>query len=383
MRGISLLDGPVDLVGALDCEVSATGLSPRRLPAWTRPQIPDLFMDFVVQMPSGVRLRFRTSSSVVELEVLLTQLRVGPNELQPSAFDLVVDGRSAGQVRTTTGNVLNIDLMRPDDVVLDVGEPATIRYDGLGDGMKDIEIWLPQAATVELRALRIDDGAVIEPAPPPQGRRWVHYGSSISHCLEAASPTQTWPAVAARAAEVELISLGFGGQCMLDQFVARTVRDLEPDVISLKVGINVVNGDTMRERAFGPALHGFLDTIRERLPNTPILVVSPIYCPPAEDKPGPTIPGPNGKFTVVDGLDALRSTCLTLEKVRAAIAQIVGARRDAGDTNLHYLDGLELFGPDDVADLPDHLHPNAAGYVRMGDRFAALGFGAGPLGSAA
>ena len=256
---------------------------------------------------------------------MLTQLRVVPNELRGSAFDLVVDGESAGQVRTTVGNVLNIDLMQPENVTLDTGEPATIRFDGLDHGSKDIEIWLPQAATVELRSLRIDDEAVAEPASRPTGRRWVHYGSSISHCLEAASPTTTWPAVAAHHAGVELISLGFAGQCMLDQFVARTIRDLEPDVISVKIGINVVNGDTMRERTFGPAVHGFLDTIRERLPDTPMLVVSPIYCPPAEDKPGPTVPGPEGKYIVVEGLDELRSTCLTLRKVRTCLEQVVDA----------------------------------------------------------
>lgn len=33
----------------------------------------------------------------------------------------------------------------------------------------------------------------------------------------------------------------------------------------------------MRLRAYGLAVHGFLDTIRERHPNTPLPVVSPIY----------------------------------------------------------------------------------------------------------
>jgi hypothetical protein len=145
----------------------------------------------------------------------------------------------------------------------------------------------------------------------------------------------------------------------------------------MKVGINVVNGDTMRERTFGPALHGFLDTIRESRPTTPILVVSPIHCPPAETRPGPTIPTGDGRWTTVEGLEDLRTTCLTLEKVRAAIAAIVEQRRALGDPNLHYLDGLELFGPDDAQDLPDDLHPNAAGYARMGVRFATLAFGPG------
>ena len=167
---------------------------------------------------------------------------------------------------------------------------------------------------------------------------------------------------------------------MLDPFVARTIRDLAPDVISAKVGINIVNADSLRERTFGPALHGFVDTIREALPSTPILLVSPIFCPAAEDHPGPTVANREGRYVTVPGLDELRATCLTLTKIRTAMEAIVESRRGLGDENLHYLDGLLLFGPDDAGDLPDDLHPNAAGYLRMGERFATLAFGAdGPL----
>jgi len=154
--------------------------------------------------------------------------------------------------------------------------------------MKDVALWLPQAAAVELRALRIDAGAEVA-SRVRTGRRWVHYGSSISHCMEAATPLGIWPAVAARRAGVELLSLGFAGQCHLDGFVARTIRELDADCISAKVGINIVNADSMKERCFVPALHAFLDTIRERKPVTPILLVSPILCPIAEDHVGPTV----------------------------------------------------------------------------------------------
>jgi len=59
--------------------------------------------------------------------------------------------------------------------------------------------------------------------------------------------------------------------------------------------------------------------------------------------------------------------------VRAILEELVALRRAEGDPNLHYLSGLKLFGEDDVGDLPDGLHPNAAGLKRMGERFAQLG----------
>lgn len=376
MQDVALEDGPVELVGALDLDRSPTGIGPRRLPAWTRPQLPTIITDAIVKMPSGVRIRFRSDTTTVELDVLLTLIEMRPTPLAPAVFDLVVDGNLVDQSPTTTGNVLGISRIDPTDVTFDAGEVATIRFDDLAPEPKVVEIWLPQASTMDLQALRVDDGATVEVAPLER-RRWVHHGSSISHCLEASSPTHTWPAVAASIAGVDVINLGFGGECMLDPFSARTIRDLEADVISLKLGINLVNGDTMRERTFGPAVHGFLDTIREGHPDTPILVVSPIWCGPAEDHPGPTVPGDDGRMRIIEGLDEMRATCLTLTKVRRMLAEVVGVRRDLGDANLAYLDGLELFGPDDADDLPDGLHPNAAGYVRMGERFADHAFAAG------
>ena len=119
---------------------------------------------------------------------------------------------------------------------------------------------------------------------------WLHHGSSISHGSNAESPSTTWPALAASAGGVELVNLGFGGSALLDPFTARTMRDTPADLISVKIGINLVNTDLMRLRAFAPAVHGFLDTIREGHPTTPLLVVSPLLCPIHEDTPGPAAP---------------------------------------------------------------------------------------------
>jgi hypothetical protein len=189
-----------------------------------------------------------------------------------------------------------------------------------------------------------------------------------------------WPAVAARRAGVDLQSFGFAGQCQLDPFAARMIADRPADLISLKVGINIVNIDSMRERTFVPAVHGFLDTIRERHPNEPIVLITPIICPVVEDHPGPTGSDSTGRWGVVDRPAELGVGALTLRRIRELEAEIVAARQTAGDTNLHLMSGLDLFGADDLDDLPDGLHPNAAGYRRIGERFHQMAFEDGPFG---
>ena len=46
------------------------------------------------------------------------------------------------------------------------------------------------------------------------------------------------------------------------------------------------------------------------------------------------------------------------------------------DPNLHYLDGRDLYGEPDFAELPlpDGLHPDAATHRLIGERFAKTGF---------
>jgi lysophospholipase L1-like esterase len=95
-----------------------------------------------------------------------------------------------------------------------------------------------------------------------------------------------------------------------------------------------------------------ISIIRETHAETPIAVVSPIYSPDREDA------GDNGG--------------LSLRRMRDVLEAVVAARIRAGDAAIRYLSGLELFGEADADDLPDNLHPNAAGYRRMGERFHRL-----------
>lgn len=378
VRTLELTDPAIEWRNALGFDERDTGRGPRRLPDWTRRQIPDVIVEAMVRMTSGVRLAFATDATRIELEVGLLSFRSVDEPPRTHGIDLVVDGEVQVRECTDGGSRFVLDPVTREVLAFEEGSPLTLGFDL--DGMPhDVEIWLPTAASAEIQAMRMSADAILQPPSSSTRRRWVHYGSSISHCMEVVHPTETWPAIAARAGGVELTNLALAGQCHLDQYVARTMRDLAPDLFSLKVGINIINMDSMKERVFTPAFHGFVDTIRERNPDTPFVIVSPIFCPSAEDHPGPTVPGRDGRFRVIEGTSALREGSLTLRRVREILAEAVAQRRAAGDENLHYLDGLTLFAEADhlAGDLPDDLHPNPAGYVRMGERFVAALFASG------
>ncbi|WP_406100415.1 GDSL-type esterase/lipase family protein [Streptomyces sp. NBC_01013] len=379
MRTVPLVGGPVELRGALDLETTPAGVMPRRLPAWTKGQYQDPSVYGVTLMPSGVRLVFRTDARALEFEVLTStgQLDGDAHPHATGMLELLVDGALAARRQAPVGNVLRMAGPGAAQRLIP-GRPATVRFAGLPAGMKDVELWLPQQTPTELVALRAD-GDVLAPLPDGR-RRWVHHGSSISHCIEADGPTGTWPAVAAALGGVEVINLSQAGNALLDPYVARTIRDMPADLISLKVGINIVSLSAFRLRTFGPAVHGFLDTIRDGHPDTPLLLISPVSCPALEEVPGPAVTGPDGRIAALGDRADVAGGALSLAVVRAELARIATARR-ALDSHLHYLDGRELLGPDEAEDLSDGLHPTAAAYRRMGERFAAQAFANdGPLG---
>ncbi|WP_225320689.1 GDSL-type esterase/lipase family protein [Streptomyces luteolifulvus] len=370
------------LRGALEVERTEHGVLPHRLPAWARAQCADGRLAMAESQPSGVRLAFRTRATAVELDTLPTKrVYVGAPPRPDGVYDLLVDGLPAGRAGVTDGNTLTID-MTTGAVDHRPGQPGTLRFTGLSARDKDVEIWLPHDETTEILALRTD--APVAPAPDRGRRVWLHHGSSISQGSDAAGPTSTWPALAASLGGVELLNLGLSGSALLDPFTARTLRDTPADLISVKIGINLVNTDLMRLRAFAPAVHGFLDTVREGHPTAPLLVVSPILCPIHEDTPGPSAPDltniVDGRLRFVALGDPAERTGgkLTLRVIRDELARIV-EQRSAEDPHLHHLDGRELYGEADCAELPlpDDLHPDAVTHRRMGERFAKCAFTAG------
>ncbi len=275
---------------------------------------------------SGVRLRCATNSRTL-------RLLVEPQaDAAPRLFDLTI----GGELLQTIALPANADT-----VEFSLPETAAPR---------PVELWLPSNAQVRIRGLEGDPAAAILPVPDWRPR-WTVYGSSITKCGAASSPARTWPAVVARRQNLNLTSLGFGGQCHLDPLIGLLIRDLPADFITLKLGINVHGGGSLSPRTFKPAVIGLVRIIREKQPRTPLALVSPIISPPRETHPS------NG---------------LSLQNMREEICDAARRLQAAGDLALRYFDGLELFGAAQTALMPDALHPNGEGYELLGNRFADL-----------
>ena len=313
---ISPEDARITWKGTVSTEVKNGEVMPWRIPFPEK----DLFAWQLVEraaMPAGVRIEF--TSNTPHLELFFDSVS------ERSPIDVFCDGDFKATLETADLNSAMLGT--------------------LGTKNKAIQIWLPQYGEFRLNKLIIEDNASLTKLNDDKHTKWVTYGSSITQCRDANSPSRTWPSIVARKHNLDLTCLGYAGQCHLDPMVARTIRDIPADIISMCLGINVYTSSSLGERTFQPGIMGIIKILREKHVTTPLILMSPIYSPGREKKPN--------------------DVGLTLEYIRNEIKEAVEIMQTSGDQNIYYLDGLTVFDNQYENLLPDNLHPNDEGYSIM------------------
>jgi len=276
-------------------------------------------LSYVSGLMTGVRIVFASDTRSLAVRQAVVE--------KPAPMDVCCDGELVASAK-------------PD-------HEGWFRFDDLPAGEKRIELWLPQGVRFELCELLLSSSVSLTAAPDFRPR-WLTYGSSITQAAGSASPTQTWAAIVARAHDVNLTNLGFSGHCQLEPMVARLIRDRPLDALSICAGANVHSG-ALTIRTFRAAVIGFVQIIREKHPDVPIALISPIFSPPSETEPN--------------------AAGWTFPLLRTEVAAAAQALQEHGDKNLFYVSGLDLLGPGDTDLLADKVHPGAEGYRQIGRRF--------------
>lgn len=280
----------------------------------------------------GVRLNFvsNTTSIVYELDANVPNHR--PAEpMKQWTFDLLVDGKLHDRITQPTGR-------------------SVLEFTGWSQGEHRFELYLFHISPCMLLSVKIDDDAVATPWVDDRPT-WLTYGSSITQSGQSHGPSETWPAIVAQEWNLNHTNLGYGGNANLDPIVARMIADMNTDAISLCFNVNNY-GNAYSLRTWRQAAIGFILTIRDKKPNTPILCTSPIWSSLRESQPG--------------------TTGMTLTQMRKEIAMAVEALQSLGDRHLHYIDGLSLFDETLTTHMPDGLHPNNQGSHLLAQRFSQL-----------
>ena len=291
-------------------------------------------------------------------------------------FDLVVDGELAASVPHDRGNASSSTSRSPATSTSSPGEPTTDPLRGLAPPAQVDRGVAAAGRVVELRALRVSttarpsSRAARRPAPvgPPR---------QLDQPLPRGDRSRPRPGrpIAARSAGVDLLNLGVRRAVHARPVVARTIRDL-PGRPHQRQGRH-----QHRQRRHDARAHvrprrctGSSTPSATVIPTTPILWSSPDLLSagrgPSRDRRSWA---PTADFGIDRGAGRARgSTCLTLAADAAtrwprSSAPPRGRRREPA---LPRRSGAAS-GSTTRPTSPTTCIPTPAGYVRMGERFAA------------
>ncbi len=280
---------------------------------------------------AGMNIRFVTDAPRISVRWTLTSERLAMPHMPAtgvSGVDLYVrrDGHphflAVGQPARHPTNT--VELVRG----LEPKEAEYRLYLPLYNGVTRVEIGVPEDAS-------------FRPAPPsgPKARPVVVYGTSITQGGCASRPGMAYPAILGRRLDVPVINLGFSGTGKTEPEMARLLAELDPAAYILDSLPNLTTAEV------GERLPGFIETLRARHPEVPILLVENLIYTDA--------PFVAARAQRVDGSNDL------LRKIHAE-------RVARGDRRITLVPALGLIGSDGEGTV-DGVHPNDLGFLRMAD----------------
>ncbi len=287
----------------------------------------------LAQSPSGGRIRFRTNSTALSIRLEYP----GPPEMgNMSAFgqtgvDLYADGVYRGTAiadhDSKPGNKQEHSYYKD--------QPRTER---------EITLYLPLYMGVKVVGIGLDAEASIDRAQPfANGKPLVFYGTSITQGGCASRSGMSYQAILGRMLNADFVNLGFSGNGLGEPELARAVAGIDAACFVMDFAVNNPTVESLAQ-AYAP----FLETVRSKHPDTPILVITPIYA-----------------------AREAWSRDARLEGMRELIRRVAAERIASGDRHLEIVEGTDLLGPSRGDGLVDGTHPNDLGFQWMAEGLAA------------
>ncbi len=275
-------------------------------------------------LPIGVRLEF-TADGADAVEIRYRASPPGDTDALralPHCFALWQDGARVAETITEPAAEAVVTLALP----AGSGRPFTV--------------YLPESAAPVILGLRAIGGSV---EPAPRQPRWLVHGDSITEGWWSTRPAHSWPATVGRTLGLDTVNLGYAGSAHGELAVAEQLAALEADAITLAFGTNCWSGVPMSPALLQETVRAFLTLVRQGHPHTPLLVVSPVLRPGAENTPN----------RLGATLGELRTA------MELAVTDHIDGRHGAG---VALIPGREVLGPGQLA---DGVHPDDDGHVAL------------------
>lgn len=212
---------------------------------------------------AGVKLSFRTDSPKLSLKITTSHA----NSRQYYALDVFVNGSFLDDIR----NYEELELMRKytlQEFTCGVCEKEF----ALGEGEKDVAIYLPWNVKTVINEISLAEGASITPLC--QEKKLLCFGDSITMGHDALHAPRRYTAQLADYLGYAEFNKGIGGE-HFPPVLASLQENFIPDLITVAYGTNDWRHSDLE--TFQKNCREFYTNLRQSYPNTPIYAISPIW----------------------------------------------------------------------------------------------------------
>lgn len=213
---------------------------------------------------------------------------------------------------------------------------------GLPKRMRTFTVYLPSYTPLKKLDIGLAQDAMVESPPPFRLEKpVVFYGTSITQGGCASTAGGDFVSTVGRRLNLDVINLGFSGNGCGEPEVAKLIAEIDAAAYVLDYCANVSPEDLNK------TLPVFIDILRSAHPIIPIICMSKIHY--------------YGELFKTDMRE-------TNEKQRNIMMSHYLQRRDAGDQNIHFIDGWSLVSAGEDLALVDGVHPTSQGFAIMAER---------------
>lgn len=296
-------------------------------------------VDYLAWNTAGVMLRFKTNAKEIRLDVKLWHAHSMDHmsHIGSMGFDVYQGSGTAKYYRQST----RFNHHKNEYI-------ATVFGPVKNEKMREFTIHFPLYAGVKSLEIGLTKGAEIEaPTPWVDDRPIVVYGTSIQQGGCASRPGMCHTNQLSRMLNRPFLNLAFSGSGKGEPAMAKILADVKnPAMYILDYDANA------HVKGLRATLSNVIDIIRAKHPETPILLVSKLMY-------GNEF-GDSNEYTD----ERWQYQEIHMKELRK--------RRDAGDKNIHFLDGTSLYGDIPSECTVDGAHATDLGFYMISKRMAPV-----------
>ncbi len=283
-----------------------------RLPKEMKNKISPILWELGTQ-PSGGRIRFKTNSKTIAIVAESSSfIPYHMTSIMKNGLDIYINNVYSGSAWPDSNGKIKKQFQLEDD------------------NIKNITIYLPLYASIKIGKLYVEKNAGISKANDLlKIDPIIYYGSSITQGASASNPGLSYEAIISRKTKIDFINFGFSANGLGDIKMAELISSLDSSLIVLDYWANPTS------QQYKKSLPQFVDTIRRKRKNIPILIITPFYSV------------------------GLKKQQIEKKKI---VSSFIHDRKESGDKHIYMLDGTKMLSKENSFGLVDGLHLNSLGF---------------------